>query len=111
MYKKKERIPAKIIIDRDFGKALFDLNRNCYLTPAEQDDLNEAEMRGEARPSYIVERSKRLTGWVGIQRYADPNDYGIDFIRNGRKILTQTSHITNTVHMRPAKGFRGNKKA
>lgn len=29
-----------------------------------------------------------------------------------RKILsTQTSHITNTVHMRPAKGFRGNKKA
>lgn len=87
VYKKKERIPAKIIIDRDFGKALFDLNRNCYLTPAEQDDLNEAEMRGEARPSYIVERSKRLTGWVGIQRYADPNDYGIDFIRNGRKIL------------------------
>ena len=26
-------------------------------------------------------------------------------------ILTQTSHSTNTVHMRPAKGFRGNKKA
>jgi hypothetical protein len=24
---------------------------------------------------------------------------------------SQTSHITNTVHMRPAKGFRGNKKA
>ena len=28
-----------------------------------------------------------------------------------RTIYTQTSHITNTVHMRPAKGFRGNKKA
>lgn len=27
------------------------------------------------------------------------------------EFLTQTSHITNTVHMRPAKGFRGNKKA
>ena len=26
-------------------------------------------------------------------------------------VRTQTSHITNTVHMRPAKGFRGNKKA
>ena len=25
--------------------------------------------------------------------------------------ITQTSHITNTVHMRTAKGFRGNKKA
>ena len=27
------------------------------------------------------------------------------------KLHSQTSHITNTVHMRPAKGFRGNKKA
>lgn len=27
------------------------------------------------------------------------------------EFLTQTSHITNTVHMRTAKGFRGNKKA
>ena len=34
-----------------------------------------------------MEREKRLTGWLGIQRYADPNDFGIDFIRNGRKIL------------------------
>lgn len=25
--------------------------------------------------------------------------------------VSQTSHITNTVHMRTAKGFRGNKKA
>ena len=34
---------------------------------------------------------------------------GVHFVK--RKIKTQTSHITNTVHMRPAKGFRGNKKA
>ena len=42
---------------------------------------------GAALPAHIVEREKRLTGWLGIQRYADPNDFGIDFIRNGRKIL------------------------
>lgn len=35
-------------------------------------------------PTNIVEREKRLTGWLGIQRYADPNDFGIDFIRNGK---------------------------
>jgi hypothetical protein len=32
-------------------------------------------------------RERRIWGWVGIQRYLHPSDYGIDFIRNGRKIL------------------------
>lgn len=30
--------------------------------------------------------TQRIWGWVGIQRYDDPNDYGIDLIRNGRCI-------------------------
>jgi len=34
----------------------------------------------------IVETSRRVRGWVGIQRYLDKTDFGIDFIRNGRKI-------------------------
>jgi hypothetical protein len=29
---------------------------------------------------------RRVKGWVGIQRYLDKTDFGIDFIRNGRKI-------------------------
>lgn len=32
-------------------------------------------------------RTRRIHGWVGIQRYLHKSDYGIDFIRNGRKIL------------------------
>ena len=44
-------------------------------------------------PDHIIERSKRLTGWLGIQRYADPNDFGIDFIRNGRKILVSDKSL------------------
>ena len=32
-------------------------------------------------------RERRITGWVGVQRYLDPNDFGIDLLRNGRKIL------------------------
>lgn len=82
-----KNVPARIMIDRILGTALFDLSRNCYLTPAEADDYYEAQQQGQLWPEHIVERSKRLTGWVGIQRYADPNDFGIDFIRNGRKIL------------------------
>jgi Histidine kinase-, DNA gyrase B-, and HSP90-like ATPase len=35
----------------------------------------------------LVVRERRIHGWVGIQRYLHKSDYGIDFIRNGRKIL------------------------
>lgn len=34
----------------------------------------------------VVEAARRVRGWVGIQRYLDDTDYGLDFIRNGRKI-------------------------
>ena len=82
-----QNVPARISIDRNLGDALFDLNRNCYLTPDEAEDYYVAQQQGKDLPNNIIERSKRLTGWLGIQRYADPNDFGIDFIRNGRKIL------------------------
>ena len=32
-------------------------------------------------------RDRRIHGWVGIQRFLDTSQYGIDFLRNGRKIL------------------------
>lgn len=34
----------------------------------------------------VVETQRRIKGWVGVQRYLDKTDYGIDIIRNGRKI-------------------------
>lgn len=82
-----QNIAARIAIDRSLGSSLFDVNRNCYLRPDEAEDYYIAMQEGEALPAHIREREKRLTGWLGIQRYADPNDFGIDFIRNGRKIL------------------------
>lgn len=82
-----QNVPARISIDRILGTALFDLSRNCYLGIDEAEKYYIAQQSGEHLPSNIVERTKRLTGWLGIQRYADPNDFGIDFIRNGRKIL------------------------
>jgi hypothetical protein len=32
----------------------------------------------------IIKKEIRITGWVGIQRYSDPDHYGIDISRNGR---------------------------
>ncbi len=80
-------VPARVDIDRDLGHSLFDVERNRYLTEDEAEPFYAAQSNGEPLPDNIVERSKRLTGWLGIQRYADPNDFGIDFVRNGRKIL------------------------
>lgn len=82
-----QNVPARIMIDRNLGDSLFDLDRNCYLTAYEAEKYYTDLQEGRTLPANIIKRSKRLTGWVGIQRYADPNDFGIDFIRNGRKIL------------------------
>lgn len=80
-------VPARIDIDSNLGDALFDTSRNCYLTDDEAEPYYTALQEGRTLPANIVERRKHLTGWLGIQRYSDPNDFGIDFIRNGRKIL------------------------
>ncbi len=34
----------------------------------------------------VVERKRTLRGWIGIQRFFDKENYGIDLIRNGRVI-------------------------
>lgn len=43
--------------------------------------------------SNLVERARRLHGWLGIQRYLHPTEFGIDFLRNGRKILLYDKRI------------------
>ena len=35
----------------------------------------------------VVERIRRMKGWLGVQRHLDEEKYGIDFLRNGRAIL------------------------
>jgi hypothetical protein len=44
-------------------------------------------------------RQRRVHGWLGVQRYLDETDYGIDFLRHGRKILCADKSLftwTNT---------------
>ena len=77
-------------IDRVIGTSYFDTEKNRYLTPEQEDDLISA---GGNIPSHIVERQKRIKGWVGIQRFFDTNEFGIDFIRNGRKILISNKEV------------------
>lgn len=36
---------------------------------------------------HLEVRERRISGWIGIQRYIDSSHYGIDFLRYGRKII------------------------
>jgi hypothetical protein len=39
-----------------------------------------------SRKDSVIVRERHIYGWIGVQRFLDPYNYGIDFIRNGRKI-------------------------
>lgn len=91
--RKGERVHAIQRVDRDLGETWFDLSRNRYLSEDEAADYDVKESKGEAIPSGIVKRSRRLKGWIGVQRYSDTSDFGVDFIRNGRKILVADKSI------------------
>lgn len=86
--RKGRQIHAVQKIDRDLGSALFDTDRGRYLS-----DSETMGIEGKELPGHIVERPRRLSGWLGVQRYCDTTDFGIDMVRNGRKILIQDKSL------------------
>jgi RNA polymerase subunit RPABC4/transcription elongation factor Spt4 len=53
-------------------------------------DSTTCERCGSSNVKY---RPRRVTGWIGVQRYLDPDDYGVDWVRNGRKILARDKSV------------------
>ncbi|WP_340686703.1 ATP-binding protein [Amycolatopsis coloradensis] len=47
----------------------------------------DVELCEECGSERLSKRARRVHGWIGIQRYVHKSEYGIDFLRNGRKIL------------------------
>jgi Histidine kinase-, DNA gyrase B-, and HSP90-like ATPase len=82
-----EKVYAVKEIERDLGDAFFDSERNRYLSDDEAAELQINVSNGIPAPKCVSSRPRRLRGWIGIQRFCDTSDFGIDFIRNGRKIL------------------------
>lgn len=91
--RKGVRIEAIQRINRDLGETYFDPLKNRYLTEDEAADLDIAISKGGVSSTHIIKRARRLKGWIGIQRYADPSDFGVDFVRNGRKILVSDKSL------------------
>lgn len=80
------RVSAVQEIDIDLGNTWFDTSRNRYLSEIESGDIDD-QIENTEGEKIIVKRPRRLRGWLGIQRFNDTSEFGIDFIRNGRKII------------------------
>lgn len=82
-----EEIPAYIPIDVSYAPAETCLNCGNWQEPG----LGECQECDEQDQLRLRER--RMHGWVGIQRYLDQSEYGLDFLRNGRKILINDKSV------------------
>ncbi|RSN03124.1 ATP-binding protein [Nonomuraea sp. WAC 01424] len=79
-------IPAIIKIDRQLppAKACRDCGR------WNKDWVDECD---DCQSRRLDLRERRIWGWIGVQRYLHKTDYGIDFLRNGRKILIRSKRL------------------
>jgi hypothetical protein len=78
-HKRFGRISARMQVDEVVGSS-----RRCVLDSAELADSDERCPECGSNESRIV--AQRVHGWVGVQRYDDADEYGIDLIRHGRTI-------------------------
>ncbi|MGA6158942.1 ATP-binding protein [Stenotrophomonas sp. NPDC087984] len=80
LYNGKERIPAYIPIDEKLQDGVA--CRDCG-----EWQIHSGEVCSVCGSGNLTVRQRRVHGWLGVQRYVDKTEYGIDFLRNGRKIL------------------------
>ena len=86
------RIPAILEIDQDLGSRLY--CEDCWSWLLESETTCPVCQSGDR----LRERARRVTGWLGIQRYFDQQDYGVDLIRNGRVIEERSKVFFSWTH-------------
>lgn len=73
-------VPARIEIDKTLDPQRF--CTTCWVWLLDADEVCASCGHDED----VIERTRRLKGWIGVQRYFDKKHFGIDLIRNGRVI-------------------------
>lgn len=82
-----ETIPAYMEINQPIGKEYYCENCWEWIPDAPVQEGVEKIICPKCNESSGVSvRERKLTGWIGVQRYYDPEHYGFDLIRNGRVI-------------------------
>ena len=80
--KGKNNTPVRIEIDEYIDTKKFCVACFEWLTPKQ---ISCASCNDNKN---LIERERRVKGWIGLQRFFDEEKYGIDLIRNGRIIRT-----------------------
>lgn len=84
---KGEQVEAVKYIDIQLTEATACLDCGFW------DNNNGPEACQECDSPNLELRSRRIWGWLGIQRYLDSSRFGVDFLRFGRKILMRDKSI------------------
>ncbi|WNI23965.1 ATP-binding protein [Streptomyces sp. ITFR-16] len=79
LFNGKERIPAYIPINERLQDGIA--CRDCG-----EWQIGSGDVCSVCGSVNLSVRERRIHGWLGVQRYLDKTEYGIDFLRNGRKI-------------------------
>lgn len=79
---KGQRVSAVVEINEKLGLAFACMACGHWHSPTIA-DLEQCLECGSRR---IDQRAREIRGWLGIQRYDDPNDFGISLMRQGRTI-------------------------
>lgn len=85
-YGSVETIPAVITIDHPLGDMSACGNCRHWQPPGQPHCAT-------CGSTDLLVRSRAITGWLGIQRYTHTSDFGVDFMRNGRKILLRDKRL------------------
>ena len=81
------QVPAQLPISANFGQRNY--CTECWVWLLQDDVVCPACNTDNS----IQQRTRELTGWIGIQRFFDTRDYGVDLIRNGRIIEERSKHF------------------
>ncbi|MCK4814894.1 ATP-binding protein, partial [bacterium] len=82
-----KRVYAYTEIDRNFGTDYYCTNCWEWIDDISASrDIEKIVCPKCGEFSGVVQKERRLTGWIGVQRYYDLEHYGLDLIRNGRVI-------------------------
>lgn len=102
---KHEDIPAFISIDEQLKQENF--CENCFnWLGATADTTLKIECQYCHSNKHIVKKDIYIVGWLGIQRYPDPDHYGIDISRNGRILRKLDKSLFDWLDERVKDDFR-----
>ena len=86
-----------IRIDTSLGDRHYCLECMAWADNAEEDGVCPHCETADS----VVTRGRRVHGWLGIQRYVHETEFGLDFIRNGRKIEFSNKDLFSWTDLNP----------